>query len=69
VNFCRDASLGKAKGVMVNITACSSMTMDDYEDVSQVIHRQCHPDANIIIGLLIDEVMGGAVRVTVMTFE
>jgi len=59
-----DIDISGAKGVLVNITGSSSMTMEDFEEVSRIIHGKVHEDANIFIGLVINEEMGDAIKVT-----
>jgi cell division protein FtsZ len=59
-----DIDISGAKGVLVNITGASSMTMDDFDAVNRVIHDKVHDEANIIIGVVIDEEMGDALKVT-----
>jgi cell division protein FtsZ len=59
-----DIDISGAKGVLVNICGSSSMTMDEYEIVSKIIHEKVHEDANIIIGLLVDEELGDRLKVT-----
>ncbi len=59
-----DIDISGAKGVLVNVTGSSSMTMDDYEEVANIIHSKVHEDANIFIGLVINEEMGDRVKVT-----
>lgn len=59
-----DIDISGAKGVLVNICGSSSMTMDEYEIVSRIIHEKVHEDANIIIGLLVDEELGDNLKVT-----
>jgi cell division protein FtsZ len=59
-----DIDISGAKGVLVNITGSSSMTMEDFEEVSRIIHNKVHEDANIFIGLVINEEMGDAIKVT-----
>ncbi|PLX93790.1 MAG: cell division protein FtsZ [Desulfuromonas sp.] len=59
-----DIDITGAKGVLVNVTGASTMTMDDFDEVSRVIHEKVHEDANIIIGLVIDEEMGEKIKVT-----
>jgi cell division protein FtsZ len=61
-----DIDISGAKGVLVNICGSSSMTMDDFDTVSKVIHEKVHEDANIIIGLRGDEQLGDSIRVTVI---
>jgi len=59
-----EIDISGAKGVLVNITGASSMTMDDFDAVNRIIHEKVHEDANIIIGVVIDETMGEALKVT-----
>jgi cell division protein FtsZ len=59
-----DIDISGAKGVLVNVTGSSSMTMDDYQEVAHIIHEKVHEDANIFIGLVIDETMGERIKVT-----
>jgi cell division protein FtsZ len=59
-----DIDISGAKGVLVNITGASTMTMDDFDAVNRVIHDKVHDEANIIIGVVIDEEMGDALKVT-----
>lgn len=59
-----DIDISGAKGVLVNICGSASMTMDEYEIVSRIIHEKVHEDANIIIGLLVDEELGETLKVT-----
>jgi len=59
-----DIDISGAKGVLVNITGSSSMTMDEFDDASRVIHEKVHEDANIIVGLVIDETLGDQIKIT-----
>ncbi len=59
-----DIDISGAKGVLVNITGSSSMTMDEFDAASRVIHEKVHEDANIIVGLVIDESLNDHVKIT-----
>jgi len=59
-----EIDISGAKGVLVNVTGSSSMTMDDYQEVANIIHEKVHEDANIFIGLVINEDMGERIQVT-----
>jgi cell division protein FtsZ len=59
-----DIDISGAKGVLVNISGSSDMTMDEFDDASRIIHEKVHEDANIIIGLVIDETLGENIKVT-----
>ena len=59
-----DIDISGAKGVLVNISGSSSMTMDEFDAASKVIHEKVHEDANIIVGLVIDETLGETIKIT-----
>ncbi|MDH4227529.1 MAG: cell division protein FtsZ [Deltaproteobacteria bacterium] len=61
-----EVSIKGAKGVLINVTGSSNLTLTDMNEASSLIHEEAHPDANIIIGAVIDETMGDNVRVTVI---
>ena len=58
-----DIDITGARGLLVNITGSAAMTMEDFDTVSRVIHDHMHEEANIIIGLVIAEEMGDAIKV------
>jgi cell division protein FtsZ len=59
-----EIDISGAKGVLVNITASSTMTMEEFDEASSIIHDKVHEDANIIIGLVINEEMGDLIKIT-----
>ena len=59
-----DIDVSGAKGVLVNISGSSSMTMDEFQTVSRAIHEKVHEDAIIIVGMAIDETLGEQIKVT-----
>ncbi|KAA0892226.1 cell division protein FtsZ [Oryzomonas japonica] len=59
-----DIDVSGAKGVLVNITGSSAMTMDDFDAVNKTVHEKVHEDANIIIGVVIDESLEDEIKVT-----
>ena len=59
-----DIDISGAKGVLVNICGSTNMTMDEFEIASRIIHEKVHEDANIIIGLRVDEELGDTLKVT-----
>jgi len=61
-----DNDISGAKGVLVNITGSSSMTMDDYNTVNRIVHEKVHEDANIKIGVVRDDDLGETIKVTVI---
>ena len=59
-----DIDISGAKGVLVNISGSSAMTMDEFDAASRIIHEKVHEDANIIVGLVIDENLGETIKIT-----
>jgi cell division protein FtsZ len=59
-----DIDISGAKGVLVNISGSSNMTMEEFDEASRIIHEKVHEDANIIIGLVINEDLGDRIKVT-----
>ncbi len=59
-----EVDISGAMGVLVNISGSSSMTMDEFEEASTIIHEKVHEDANIIVGLVIDESLGDRIKIT-----
>ncbi|UFS71628.1 cell division protein FtsZ [Geomonas sp. RF6] len=59
-----DIDISGAKGVLVNISGPSAMTMDEFDAASRIIHEKVHEDANIIVGLVIDESLGETIKIT-----
>ncbi len=61
-----DVSINGARGVLINITGSSDMTIHDVNEASSLIQEEAHEDAHIIFGAVIDDNMGEEVRVTVI---
>lgn len=62
-----DLSIEGARGVLINITGSSSMTLFEVNEASTLVQEAAHEDANIIFGAVIDENMDeDEVRVTVI---
>lgn len=61
-----DVSIRGAKGVLINITASSDVTLPEINEAAELIHSEAHPDANIIWGMVIDPNVEDLVRVTVI---
>ena len=59
-----DIDISGAKGVLVNISGSSNMTMEEFDEASRIIHEKVHEDANIIIGLVINEDLGDKIKIT-----
>jgi cell division protein FtsZ len=61
-----DISIEGAKGLLINVTGNSSMSLNEVNEASVLIQKEAHEDANIIFGAVIDEKMGEEIRVTVI---
>ncbi len=62
-----DLSIEGARGVLINITGGSEMTLFEVNEASSLVHEAAHEDANIIVGAVIDESLGeDELRVTVI---
>ncbi len=59
-----EIDISGARGVLVNISGSSSLTMDEFDEASRIIHDKVHEDANIIVGLVIDEELGDNIKIT-----
>lgn len=59
-----EVDISGAMGVLVNISGSSNMTMEEFEEASTIIHEKVHEDANIIVGLVIDENLGDKIKIT-----
>jgi cell division protein FtsZ len=64
-----DISIAGAKAVFINITATSDISMDEYNEATQLIQETAHGengDGHIFIGMAFDENAGEEMRVTVI---
>ncbi len=61
-----DMSIDQAKGVLINITGSSKMTMDEVIEGSSFIKDEVHPGAEIIWGMVFDDNMDDVIRITVI---
>lgn len=63
----QDINIEGAKGVLVNISAKEeSLTMAEVTEATTRIYNEVHDDANIILGVVFDQNLGEALRVTVI---
>ena len=60
------ARINGAKGCVINITGGKDMTLEDMTSASEVISEVVDPEANIIVGTVVDERLEGEVQVTVI---
>ena len=61
-----DISISGAKGVLMNITSSSDLTLEEMTEASDKIYAEVGDDAEIIWGQAIDESLGDEMRVTVI---
>lgn len=55
-----------AKGLLLNISGSSSMTMDEFDQVCKVVTEQLDNEAIIIVGMVVDEDLADQIKVTVI---
>jgi len=61
-----DSSIEGAKGVIVNITGGADLSLSEAAEATALITKVADPDANVIYGIVTDDSMGNAVKVTVI---
>lgn len=61
-----DVSLKGAKGVLINITGGSDLTLYEVDEAASLIRGQVDENANIIVGSALDDDLDGIVRVSVV---
>ena len=66
LDLLEDISIDGARGLLINITASSEVTIDEISEASTFIQESAHDDCNIIWGTVIDDSMGDEMRVTVI---
>ncbi|MFC1816665.1 hypothetical protein ACFL0M_12195 [Thermodesulfobacteriota bacterium] len=61
-----DISINGAKGVLMNITCSSDLTMEEMTEASEKIFKEVGEDAEIIWGAVVDDNLADEMRVTVI---
>ncbi len=61
-----DINIDGAKGVLMNITSSSDITMEEMTEASERIYNEVGDEADIIWGAVLDDDMGDEMRVTVI---
>jgi cell division protein FtsZ len=61
-----DVSISGAKGVLMNITSNSDLTMEEMSEASERIYKEVGEDADIIWGAVVDDTLGDEMSVTVI---
>src|SRR5215216_3379591 len=60
------AQVNGARGVIINITGGSDMSLMEVNEASLLIQEAAHEEANIIFGAVVDPKMEGRVKITVI---
>jgi cell division protein FtsZ len=61
-----DASVKGARGVIINVTGGSDLSLIEVSEASAIIQEAAHEEANIIFGAVVDSKMEGKVKITVI---
>ncbi len=61
-----EGSIQGARGVLINVTGSSEMTLHEVHEASGLVQKIAHEDANIIFGAVHDDTMKDAVKITVI---
>jgi cell division protein FtsZ len=61
-----EASVKGARGVIINVTGGSDLSLVEVSEASAIIQEAAHEDANIIFGAVVDPKMQGKVKITVI---
>jgi cell division protein FtsZ len=61
-----EASVKGARGVIINVTGGTDLSLIEVSEASAIIQEAAHPEANIIFGAVVDAKMQGRVKVTVI---
>ncbi|MCH8248028.1 MAG: cell division protein FtsZ [Proteobacteria bacterium] len=61
-----DINLAGAKGILVNVTAGSDLSIGEFQEVGNTVKEYASEDATVVIGTVIDPEMTDSIRVTVV---
>ncbi len=61
-----DATIDGARGILINITGGTDMTLHEVAEASSLVQRTADPEANIIFGTVIDREMAESIKITVI---
>lgn len=64
-----ETSINGAKGVILNFTASSDISLADVDVAASIIRKAAHPEANIIFGFAYDDNMQDEMRITVIATD
>ncbi len=61
-----DLSIQGARGVIINFTAASELTLHEIDEAASLIQEETHEDADVIFGVVLDDSLGDNLRITVI---
>ncbi|MBI5406067.1 MAG: cell division protein FtsZ [Nitrospirae bacterium] len=61
-----DNSIDGAKGILINISGGTDLSLHEISEASSIIQKCVDPDAHVILGCVIDETLNNKVSVTVI---
>ena len=61
-----EASIEGARGMLINISGPSDVGLFELNEAAEIVTEAAHPDANIIVGAVVDDALGDEVRITVI---
>jgi cell division protein FtsZ len=61
-----DLSIQGARGVIINFTAASELTLHEMDQAASLIQEETHEDAEVIFGVVLDDSLGEQLRITVI---
>ena len=64
-----DRGIEGARGVVLNITGGPAMSLRDVDEAVHYIHRNAHPEVNVIVGLVVQPEMAGRVQATLIATD
>ncbi len=61
-----DTNMKGARGLLINITGGSDVTLFEIDQAANRIREEVDEDANIMVGMALDETLGGRMRISVV---
>ncbi len=61
-----NVDVSDAKGLLINITASSDMSIEEFYQIGQLINSVVSEDATVITGQVFDDTLGDEIRVTIV---
>jgi cell division protein FtsZ len=61
-----DTSIEGAKGVLINFTGGSDLSLHEIDEAARIVHEAAHEEARIIFGAVVDPTLQDEIRMTVI---